>query len=138
MKNDDLWRFSSFPEHILFGGHFSKWDFAEVRSARSLWCLEKIQGPMWRSKDHLVMKGLSRNVENQEFSRNPLFGETENWRPRGLLRRRIPFRSVLSCQNALNRHMGQKTIVWLKHYFFSFSFFGPIGSLFRFYIKTPL
>jgi hypothetical protein len=38
-------------------------------SPRSLWCLEKIQGPIWRSKDHLVMKGLSKNVKNHEFSR---------------------------------------------------------------------
>ena len=49
-------------------------------SPRSLWCLEKIQGPIWRSKDHLVMKGLSKNVKNQRFSRNPLFGETQNCR----------------------------------------------------------
>ena len=58
----------SFPvARIIFGGHFPKWIFAEGRSTRSLWCLEKIQGPIWRSKDHLVMKGLSKNVENHEF-----------------------------------------------------------------------
>jgi len=33
--------------------------FAEGRLTRSPWCLEKIQGPIWKSKDHLVMKGLS-------------------------------------------------------------------------------
>ena len=66
---------------FVFGGHFSKWTFAEGRSTRSLWCLETIQGPIWRSNDHFVMKGLSKNVKNHRFSRNPLFGETENWRP---------------------------------------------------------
>ena len=70
-----------FPRNIfILGGHFPKWIFTEGRSTRSLWCLEKIQGPIWRSKDHLVMKGLSKNVKNHEFWRNPLFGETENWR----------------------------------------------------------
>ena len=66
-KNDDLGRFSSFPENLFFAGNFSKWIFAEGRSTRSPWCLEKIQGPIWRSKDHLVMKGLSKNVKNHEF-----------------------------------------------------------------------
>ena len=59
-------RFSSFPENMFVGGHFAKWIFAEGRSTRSFWCLEKIQGPIWRSKDHLVMKGLSKNVKNHE------------------------------------------------------------------------
>ena len=27
----------------------------------------KIQGPIWRSKDHLVMKALSKNVKNHEI-----------------------------------------------------------------------
>ena len=60
-------RVFQFSEHILLGGHFPKWIFAEGRSTRSPWCLEKIQGPIWRSKDHLVMKGLSKNVKNHEF-----------------------------------------------------------------------
>ena len=53
----------------FFGGwgHFPKWIFDEGRSTRSLWCLEKIQGPIWKSKDHLVMKGLSENVKNHAF-----------------------------------------------------------------------
>ena len=52
------------PKILFFDGHFSKWIFAEGRPSRSLWCLEKIQGPIWRSKDLLVMKGLSKNVRN--------------------------------------------------------------------------
>ena len=52
---------------FLFWGRFPKWIFAEGRSTRSLWCLEKIQGPIWRSKEHLVMKGLSKNVKNHEI-----------------------------------------------------------------------
>ncbi len=51
---------------FCFWGHFPKWIFAEGRSTRSPWCLEKIQGPIWRSKDHLVMKGLSKNVKNHD------------------------------------------------------------------------
>ena len=59
--------FKGFPvsrEIFVFGGHFPKWIFVEGRSTRSPWCLEKIQGPIWRSKDHLMMKGLSKNVKN--------------------------------------------------------------------------
>ena len=66
-KQNVLCRFCSFPKHICVGGHFPKSIFAEGRSTRSPWCLEKIQGPIWRSKDHLVMKGLSKNVKNHDF-----------------------------------------------------------------------
>ena len=59
--------FSGSRQICFVGGHFSKWIFAEGRSTRSLWCPEKIQGPIWRSKDHLVMKGLSKNVKNHDF-----------------------------------------------------------------------
>ena len=59
----------SFPENRSVWGHLSKWIFAEGRSTRSPWCLEEIQGPIWRSKDHLVIKGLSNNVKNHEFKR---------------------------------------------------------------------
>ena len=72
--------FPVYQKILFFGCHFSKLIFAEGRSTRSPWSLEKIQGPIWRSKDHLAMKGLSKNVENHGCSRNPLFGETENWR----------------------------------------------------------
>ena len=61
-----------FLEVVQFPGtyfvfFFSKRIFAECRSTRSLWCLEKNQGPIWRSKDHLVMEGLSKNVGNHDF-----------------------------------------------------------------------
>ena len=68
-----------FPGCFLLGGHLSKWIFAQGRSTRSPWCLETIQGPIWRSKDHLVMKVLSKNVKIMNF-KETLFGETENWR----------------------------------------------------------
>ena len=56
------------PRKVCFlGGQFAKWIFAEGRSTRSPWSLEKVQGPIWRSRDHLVMKGLSKNVINHEF-----------------------------------------------------------------------
>ena len=51
---------------FVFWCQFSKSIFAEDRSTRSKWCLEKNKGPIWRSNDHLVMKGLSKNVENHE------------------------------------------------------------------------
>ena len=67
----------SVSQNILLGKNpFSKWILAEGRSTRSLWCLEKIQGPICRPKDHLVVRGLSKNA----VKRNPLFGETESWR----------------------------------------------------------
>ena len=52
---------------FVFGGHFSKWIFAEGRSTRSPWCLGKIQGRIWRCKDNLMMKGLSKNVKIHEI-----------------------------------------------------------------------
>ena len=64
------WGLSSFLGILfLWGVIFQNVFFAEGRSTRSPWCLEKIQGPIWRSKDHLVMKGLSKNVKNHEFWR---------------------------------------------------------------------
>ena len=74
-KIHDFWKidvihgsiFHGFPMDFPFFGHFPKWIFDEGRSTRSPWCLEKVQGPTWRSKDHLVMKGLSKNVKNHEF-----------------------------------------------------------------------
>ena len=57
-------------KYFVLEGHFSKWVFTECRSTRSPWGLEKIQGPIWMSKDHLVMKGLSKNVNNHEFQRS--------------------------------------------------------------------
>jgi len=65
-KSDDFGRLSSFPDFLCWC-HCPKWIFAECRSTRSQWCLEKVQGPIWRSNDHLVMKGLSKNVKNHEF-----------------------------------------------------------------------
>ena len=64
-------------QKIFFLASFSKWIFAEGRSTRSLWCSQTIQGPIRRPKDHLVVKGLSKNVI---VKRNPVFGETESWR----------------------------------------------------------
>ena len=41
----DFGRLSRFPENIVCWGHFPKWIFAEGRSTRSLWCLEKSKDP---------------------------------------------------------------------------------------------
>ena len=51
---------------------------------------------------------------------------------RGLFRSAICFRSILSRQNGLNRHMEQNIYILLaeKQVFSVFRFFGPIGSLF--------
>ena len=84
----------SIPRNKLFcGGNLSKWIFAQGRSTRSLWCLEQIQRPIWRSKDHLVMKGLSKNAKNHE---DPGSISTQNM---------FPLISVVP--NPLNCHMWQ-------------------------------
>ena len=102
-------------------GHFSKRIFAEGRSTRSLWCLEKIQGPIWRSKDHLVMKGLSKNVKNHDFK------ETHY-----SVRQKIGDPGSTSTQNMFPLHSvtpkrpespyGAKYFVLQKNMFFVFSF----------------
>ena len=49
---------------------------------------------------------------------------------RGLFRCRICFRSILSRQNGLNRHMEQNICFWPKIQFFSFSaYWSPIETL---------
>ena len=33
-----------------------------------IWWMKDPSGPIWRPKDHLVMKGLSKNVKNLDFN----------------------------------------------------------------------
>ena len=46
------------------GTIYQKWFSPKAPSTRRPWLLGEIRGPIWRSKDHLVMKGLSKNDEN--------------------------------------------------------------------------
>jgi len=111
---------------ILFWGRFSKWIFAEGRSTRSPWCLEKIQGPIWRSKDNLVMKGLSKNVKNHEIL---LFHNS--------VRQKIGDPGSISTQNMNPLHSVVSKLpespYGAKYVFFcrksSFSVFSPIDPL---------
>ena len=66
------------------------------------------EGPIWRTKGHLVMKGLSKNVKNLDFEETH-YSVRQKLETRGLFRSAICFRSILSRQNGLNRHMDQKT-----------------------------
>ena len=70
---------SFFKKYVFWGGHFSKWIVTEGGSTRSPWCSEKIQGPIWRSKDHLV--GTFQECQKSWILKIPLFGETEKRRP---------------------------------------------------------
>ena len=56
---------------------------------------------------------------------------------RGLFRRRICFRSVLSCQNPLNRYIGQNISFLQKIKFFSFFPIGPHIGKGQIAIATP-
>ena len=124
-----------FREIIFFGGHFPKWIFGEGRSTRSLWCPEKIQGSIWRPKDHLVMKGLSKNVKIIDFN------ETHY-----SVRQKIGDAGSISTQNMFPLHSvvskrpeppyGTKyCFVLPKSQFFSvFQFVCPLGSIFWPYI----
>ena len=102
------------------GGHFSKWIFAEGRSTRSPWCLEK------KTRTHLEVQGSFGDEGTfQECQKSSIFQKpTIRWdrkfETRGLFRRRICFRSVLSRQNALNLHMEQNMFFYRKT---NFSFF---------------
>ena len=62
-------RVSQFPETYFCWGSFSKMDFRRRPFNQKPLALGEIQGPIWRSKDHLVMKGLSKIVKNHEFQR---------------------------------------------------------------------
>ena len=61
-QNDEYGKIVRF--HDFFGRGIFQNDFSPkaVQPEAS-----KIEGPIWRFKDHLVMKGLSKNVKNHEF-----------------------------------------------------------------------
>ena len=62
---------SKFPgKYDFVGAIFQNGCSPKAPSTRSPWLLGKIRGPIWMSNDHLVMKGLSKNVETPE---NPRF-----------------------------------------------------------------
>ena len=57
-------RVSQFPGKYVFSGViFQKGFSPKAPSTRSPWLLGKIRRHIWRSKDHLEMKGLSKNVK---------------------------------------------------------------------------
>ena len=124
-NNDDLWRFFRLPETISLGGHFSKLIFAEDPSTRSPWCLEKSKEPsggpriIWSWKDFPRMSKIM-NLKDSTIRWDRML------EARGLFRCRICFRSILSRQNALNRHMEQKEIVGRKSCFSVFRLIGPL------------
>ena len=115
----------AFSRKYYFWGHFPKWIFAEGRSTRSPWCLGKIQGPIWMSKDNLMMKGLSKNVKNHEIL---LFHNS--------VRQKIGDPGSISTQNMFpltpvvpkpfQLQYKAKYVFWPVFRFFSFSPIGPL------------
>ena len=101
-------RLSSFQD-LLCWCHFPKWVFAEGRSTRSQWCLEKVQGPIWCQRIIWWWRAFPRMPKTMNFN-HPTIWWDRKLETLGLFRRRISSRSVLSCQNLLNRHMGQKAL----------------------------
>ena len=93
---------------VLFGG------------PRIIWRMKDPSGPIWRPKDHLVMKGLSKNVKNLDFK------ETHY-----SVRQKIGDPGSISTQNMFPLHSvtpkrpespyGATFFVWQKIQFFSFS-----------------
>jgi len=49
LKNDDVWRCSSFPEFLLFWGHFLERKL--IAPEMVPWLSTKIRGPIWRPED---------------------------------------------------------------------------------------
>ena len=98
-------RLSSFQD-LLCWCHFPKWVFAEGRSTRSQWCLEEVQGPIWCQRIIWWWRAFPRMPKTMNFN-HPTIWWDRKLETLGLFRRRISSRSVLSCQNLLNRHMGQ-------------------------------
>ena len=66
-RNEDFGRLSRFPEHIFVGGHFSENELVLFGGPGIIWRMKDPSIPIWRTKGHLVMKGLSKNVENHGF-----------------------------------------------------------------------
>ena len=59
-------------------GNFPKWIFAEGSFNQKPLALGEIRGPIWRSKDLLMMKGLTQECRKSWKLKISLFGETAN------------------------------------------------------------
>ena len=115
---------------IFVGGHLSKWIFAEGRSTRSPWCLEKNPRTHLEAQGSFGDEGTFQECQTSRISKIPLFGETENWR-RGV---------YFDAEYVFAQFCHAKTAwitIWRKIYFLSenqvfsvFLFFDPTGSLF--------
>ena len=86
-------RLSSFPD-LLCWCHFPKWIFAEGRSTRSPWCLEKVQGSIWGQRIIWWWRAFPRMSKTMNF-KHPTIWRDRKFETLGLFRRRISFRSVL-------------------------------------------
>ena len=108
---------------VIFQNGFSP----KAPSTRSPWLLRKIRGPIWRSKDHLVMKGLTQNVENLANLRfdNPVRPDPAAPGPRKL-RTIFPHTSVLPKPFQLP----YGTFFFPLGRILGFTSFYPIGPLF--------
>ena len=80
-------RLSSFPD-LLCWCHFPKWIFAEGRSTRSPWCLEKVQGPVWCPRIILWWRAFPRMSKTMNF-KHPTIWWDRKLETLGLFRRRI-------------------------------------------------
>ena len=120
---------SRFPENIS-GGHFSENELVLFGGPRIIWRIKDPSGPIWRTKGHLVMKGLSKNVKHHAFK------ETHY-----SVRQKIGDPGSISTQNLFPLHSvtpkrpespyGAKYCFFAEKQVFSvFLFFGPKGSLF--------
>ena len=65
----ESWGLPSFQDFLCWGSFFRIKFRRRPFKQKSLEFIKNIQGPIWRSKDHLAMKGLSKNVKNHDFKR---------------------------------------------------------------------
>ena len=80
-------RLSSFQD-LLCWCHFPKWVFAEGRSTRSQWCLEKVQGPIWCQRIIWWWRAFPRMPKTMNFN-HPTIWWDRKLETLGLFRRRI-------------------------------------------------
>ena len=114
------WGHPSFPENIFCWGSFFEMDFRRRPFNQKPLVFRK------NPRTHLeVQWSFGDELTFQECQKSWIFKKpTIRWgrklETRGLFRRRISFRSVLACQNGLNRYMGQHIVFLQKIQFFVF------------------
>ena len=132
-NSDDLGRLSRFPENILFWGSFFKMDFRRRPFNQKPLVFRKNPRTHLEVQGSFGDEGTFQECQKSWILKKPTIRWDRKLETRGLFRRRICFRSILSRQNGLNRHMEQNSF-FLENQVFQFfglliPYRGPLEAL---------